>query len=83
MDEYIERKKLLKDLSEIPAYFDSGDIRYGIEIATAKVKEQPTADVVEITRCKDCGCSKEIDGVLYCTYFNKNVDSNDFCSNGG
>lgn len=50
MTEYIKREKLLKDLSEIPAYFDSGDIRYGIEITTAKAKEQPTADVVEIDK---------------------------------
>ena len=41
------------------------------------------SDLVEVTRCKDCGCSEEIDGILYCTYFNKNVDSDDFCSNGG
>lgn len=41
------------------------------------------SDLVEVTKCKDCSCSKEIDNVLYCTYFNKNVDANDFCSNGG
>lgn len=54
MAEYIEREALIKKLNEAPAYFDSGDIRYGIDIATQQVIEQPTADVVEVVRCKDC-----------------------------
>ena len=48
MAEYIEREALIKKLNEAPAYFDSGDIRYGIDIATQQVIEQPTADVVEV-----------------------------------
>ena len=58
MAEYIEREKLIKKLNEAPAYFDSGDIRYGIDIATQQVIEQPTADVVEVVRCKDCKHAK-------------------------
>ena len=54
MAEYIEREKLLEELEKIPAYFDSGDTRYGVEIAIDQTKKQPTADVVEVVRCKDC-----------------------------
>ncbi len=54
MAEYIEREVLIEKLEEIPAYFDSGDIRYGIEIAINQTKKQTTADVVAIVRCKDC-----------------------------
>lgn len=54
MAEYIEREALIEKLNEVPAYFDNGDIRYGIDIATQQVIEQPTADVVEVVRCKDC-----------------------------
>lgn len=54
MAEYIEREELIKKLNEAPAYFDSGDIRYGIDIAIQQVVEHPTADVVPVVRCEDC-----------------------------
>lgn len=52
MAEYIERENLLEQLEKIPAYFDSGDTRYGIEIAIDQTKKQPTADVVEVKHGK-------------------------------
>ena len=52
MAEYIEREALIKKLNEAPAYFDSGDIRYGIDIATSEVIKQPIADVVEVKHSK-------------------------------
>ncbi|MBO5019055.1 MAG: hypothetical protein J6D52_00165 [Clostridia bacterium] len=39
MSEYIEREKLLEELEKIPAYFDSGDTRYGVEIAIDQIKK--------------------------------------------
>ncbi len=54
MSRYIERKAAIKRIEEIPAHFDSGDIRYGIEIAIQAIKDTPAADVVEVVRCKDC-----------------------------
>lgn len=54
MPEYIKRKALIEKLNEVPAYFDNGDIRYGIDIAIQQVIEQPTADVVEVVRCENC-----------------------------
>ena len=48
MSEYIDRKKLLEELNQAPAYFDNGDIRYGIDIAFSEVLKQPIADVQEV-----------------------------------
>ena len=64
MVEYIEREAVIKKLNEAPAYFDSGDIRYGIDIAMQEVIKQPTADVVKVVRCSKCkyqdDCAKQI-----------------------
>lgn len=54
MSKYIERKAAIKRIEEIPAYFDSGDIKYGVELALQEIKDVPTADVEEVVRCKDC-----------------------------
>lgn len=95
MPEYIEREALIKKLNEAHAYFDSGDIRYGIDIATQQVIEQPSADVVEVVRCKDCKHAK-LDlmekGLVVCRRpvlkngqllpFNWETNYNEFCSYG-
>lgn len=87
MAEYIEREKLLEELKKIPAYFDSGDIRYGVGISINQVKEQPTANAVEVVRCKDC---RHWGGVIFgnlCRRFSGSCMRNetradDFCSYG-
>ncbi len=81
---YIDKKATIKELEKMPAYFESGDIRYGIIVAIDIVKKQaPAADVVEVVHCKNCKhlmfsncygeCSKGYMGI---------VSPNDFCSNG-
>lgn len=46
---YIERETTIKELEKMPAYFESGDIRYGIIIAIDILEKQtPAADVVEV-----------------------------------
>lgn len=87
MAEYIEREALIKKLNEAPAYFDSGDIRYGIDITTQQVIEQPTADVVEVVRCKDCRHWGGVPFGYVCrrfsgTYIRNETKENDFCSYG-
>jgi hypothetical protein len=58
MAEYIEREALLKemlDFHSIPVYIghvSDEDIMF--ENMVEFVKEQPTADVVPVVRCKDC-----------------------------
>ena len=54
MSEYIDIKAAIKRIEEIPAHFDSGDIKYGIEIAIQAIKDTPSADVKRVVRCKDC-----------------------------
>lgn len=48
MSRYIERKVVINKVNEIPAHFNSGDIRYGVEIAIQAIKDTPTADVAEV-----------------------------------
>lgn len=78
---YIEQETTIKELEKMPAYFESGDIRYGIIVAIDILKKQtPAADVVEVVRCKDCtiphnkwlGCPK-MNGLIpppnhFCSY---------------
>ena len=46
---YINKEATIKELEKTPAYFESGDIRYGIIVAIDTVEKQaPAADVVEV-----------------------------------
>lgn len=100
MAEYIEREALLKDISESVVFTVRGD-KPSLEIRGAnkvinRIKSAPTADVVEVVRCKDCTFSREMDKYekhLYfdtcvgCTkhsesYYSLIMDSDDFCSYG-
>lgn len=80
MPEYIEREKLLEELEKIPAYFDSGDTRYGIEIAIDQTKKQSTADVIKVVRCGQCGNYCKNTGE--CNLYGRHPNKNDFCSSG-
>ena len=65
MSEYIERKALLKDISESVVFTVKGDSP-SLEIRGANkvidsIKSAPTADVVEVVRCKDCVHSIPLD----------------------
>lgn len=84
MSEYIERKAVINKVNEIPAHFDNGDIRYGIELAIQTIKDTPTADAVEVVRCKDCRhyvaeyCTRDIKSRTNMFY----MRADDFCSYG-
>ena len=86
MPEYIEREKLIEELNKMPAYFDSNDIRYGVKIAIDQVKKQPTADIVEVVRCKSCKFSEwsNKNKQRYCTrkWAMYKVRERDYCSYG-
>ena len=90
---YIEQETTIKELEKMPAYFESGDIRYGIIVAIDILKKQtPAADVVEVVRCKDCKyCEvfyplkeegEEAIKAHYCKLYNSNRKQIDFCSYG-
>jgi hypothetical protein len=84
MSEYLKRKVVINKVNEIPAHFNSGDIRYGIEIAIQAIKDTPTADVAEVVRCKDCKhyvaqyCTRDIKSRTNMFY----MCADDFCSYG-
>lgn len=84
MAEYIEREKLLEELEKIPAHFDSGDIRYGIEIAIGQTKKQPTADVTEV-KCGEWKCLEQEIGLFKCSLCNHRIlrVKSNFCPNCG
>ena len=58
--------------------------RKGVEMAIQKINAAPTADVVEVVRCKDCiyhiaeYCTRDIKGRTNMFY----MTANDFCSHG-
>nr|DAO88787.1 MAG TPA: hypothetical protein [Caudoviricetes sp.] len=84
MKEYIERETTIKELEKMPAYFESGDIRYGIIVAIDILKKQtPAADVVEVVRCKDCKFLMFSDFYGECSNGHMCIVSpDDFCSRG-
>ena len=82
MAEYIDRDKILDCLAK--DYLERTDNEEALICNVwDKIKKIPTADVVEVVRCKDCNNSAEVAcDVMYCCYFNKNVEEDDYCSNG-
>lgn len=81
----IDREDLLKTLDsyELTKWYH-GDL---ITI----IFDAPTVDAVEVVRCKDCVCSRELDGIekliytertLMCDLFNSAVAEDGFCSEG-
>lgn len=97
MAEYIECEATLNAIKdEIDNYQPNPDlysiapyefVRRGLNIAYSIIKNQPTADVQEVVRCKDCSFYEEIDyfpdGKKYvCKLFNGQMQENDFCSYG-
>lgn len=92
MAEYIERESLLKEmlgLHTIPVYIGHvTDEDKMFETMVDVVKEHPTADVVEVVRCKDCKryktdsyyCQKTKQG--YCELDNNVKQKQGYCSHG-
>lgn len=76
MTEYVNRQKVI-DALQAPEMF--GITPYHIEL----IKQIPTADVVKVTRCKDCRHHSAAAGVcnLY-LHFSVGVTANDYCSFG-
>ena len=88
MAEYIEREALIERL-ELLARHEDGFRQSVILGVVHGIKHEPTADVVEVVRCKDCkhwecyggedkhkGDCLELVGLDSCMY------ENDFCSYG-
>ena len=74
MSRYIDANKLKKSLS-IPC---ASIIEIGKAII-AQIDDQPTADVVEVVRCKNCKHRKKN---TFCLHNMRYEDDNGFCSYG-
>lgn len=84
MDEYINRAELIENLNKFaPEHYNA--------LINQLITKQPTADVVEVVRCKDCKrCyekrtkrNKQL--MRFCMRMDGNeyqVNANDFCSYG-
>ena len=87
---YIDRDLLLKDIEESVVFTVSRGQRNSPEIRGAnkvidQIKQMPTADVVEVVRCKDCVHYTIINGtclLLSCKEQTVRVYEDDYCSNG-
>lgn len=81
MNEYVERDKFLEAVGERNQNSCDGKLTY--QQLKEMVENFPTADVVEVTRCKDCRHHSAVAGVcnLY-LHFSVGVTANDYCSFG-
>lgn len=84
MSRYIDREDLLNNLKQFaPEYLKP--------LIVMLIEKQPTADVVEVVRCKDCffyqkdkelAKANYLDPEKYCALLICEIDKNGFCSYG-
>ena len=79
--DYINKEAFKRKLIDEKSFFPA--------IVARALEEMPTADVVEVVRCKDCKYREDLTDRLsnvrvFCTLAvdNKEVDLTDFCSYG-
>lgn len=96
MAEYIERSKAINEIRDTYEYeypTASGVFDEFVKMLVPRILNNlPTADVVEVVRCKDCehkkeipNCQKELysSSCVACSYHSGLImDGNDFCSYG-
>ena len=75
MCDYIKREDAIKALTDCP-------VQYVVRICNV-----PSADVVEVVRCRDCKCCEERGTAnylpfYYCLRIDSSVKANDYCSCG-
>lgn len=81
MAEYIEREALLEKFTDAENQDNKamGIGEFLFAVIRGIIENQPTADVVEVVRCKDC---VSYNGHRYCNYHADPVMDDDFCSYG-
>ena len=99
MSKYIDVEELVKEIERCSYETWSKGVNPTWWAQAVKVKDnilgcierQPTADVVEVVRCKDCKylyCLSAVDRQFYCRHFPKGltginiVEDNPYCSYG-
>jgi hypothetical protein len=77
MDKYVKADRLKEKCAESCKYVRVGNEEYlSVGDVCRIVDEMPSADVVEVVRCKDCKYRRK--GLPYCGYFGETA----FCSKG-
>ena len=77
MSDYIKRE----DAINVFCWNEDLYVRCGI--ATQNIKDIPSADVVEVVRCKDCKKYNMDDCMMiHGKKMNRNIFANDYCSYG-
>ena len=89
MSRYIDANELIPliRMGETNEYTELGEGRNGgIAFTIERIRQMPTADVVEVVRCKDCLWSEnepiDDDCDLWCMKHGSDVCANDYCSYG-
>ena len=87
MSRYIDADKFMGELNDAQIEFDEN--YKGLGKAKAMLSVQPTADVVEVVRCKDCEWYREVQGYEYkgrkamcCLMHNGLRYETDYCNYG-
>ena len=76
--EYIEREALIKRIRLLPRFAPYNTVRYSS--VQNVIFDAPTADVVEVVRCKECRSYNKRYGE--CTRYGAHLGENGFCSSG-
>lgn len=81
MSRYIDAEKLGIGTAR-PEAFYRPEYATGWNSAIEIIKNAPTADVVEVVRCKDCKCYElmKSNNKHFCNEYGGYVVENDFCS---
>lgn len=84
MPEYIDRKKLLEDISSAVVFTvrpdrPSAELR-GANKIMDRIMAAPVADVVEVVKCRNCKHLSE--NRFFCKYYNIAIIDNGFCYRG-
>ena len=89
MSRYIDADLLLAQCRRNPLFEKTEEDKRMIYIERSIIDATPTADVVEVVRCKDCAHYHEIKGFDYkgrkahhCVWHSALRGENDYCSDG-
>lgn len=77
-------EKIAKYVDEMSKHLSTKDIDYYDALMDAEdaIDDLPSADVVEVVRCKDCLSFRYDNGITYCAPMGVEMQPTDFCSYG-
>lgn len=81
---YIEDTNLIEEIKSLKISVGGKEVfpDEAKESVLRVISEQPTADVVEVVRCKDCDRSAKYKDYYLCGVDNRAVNADSFCSYG-